>query len=136
MPHELPNDLRLNLRILGKIRKISNLELQTSAQSSCQNKIFSNTGWKLLKSRNQTFPLGRYFTWNLEFVSNILWMMEDCDETKTWNNSIKIWLWESHRRNRKYQYQGHITETSFNSENKWFTYRQDLPLNGMLEYLI
>ena len=46
LPHELPNDL--------KLRKLSK---------------------KQLKNRNQNFPVFRYFTWKLEFVSNILRMI-------------------------------------------------------------
>ena len=30
---------------------------------------------KLLKNRNQNFPVFRYFKWKLEFVSNILQML-------------------------------------------------------------
>ena len=52
MHHELPNDLR---------------------SSSSQNENFNSTGKSLLKNRNWTFPVVRYFTWKLEFVSDILW---------------------------------------------------------------
>ena len=34
--------------------------------------------WKLLKNRNWTFPVVRYFTWKLELVSDILLL---CVET-------------------------------------------------------
>ena len=44
LPHELPNDLR------------------PSAQSCSQNESFVNTSGKLLKVRNETFPVVRYFT--------------------------------------------------------------------------
>ena len=30
---------------------------------------------KLLKNRNQNFPVFRYFKWKLGFASNILWMI-------------------------------------------------------------
>ena len=40
-----------------------------------QNETFVSTSKNLLKSRNLTFPVMRYFTWNLEFVSIILWMI-------------------------------------------------------------
>ena len=33
------------------------------------------TSKKLLKNRNQTFPLVHYFTWKLELISNILLMV-------------------------------------------------------------
>ena len=45
------------------------MELKPSAQS------FLDTRQKLLKNRNYKFPVFRYFTWKLEFVSEILWMM-------------------------------------------------------------
>ena len=38
-------------------------------------KIFVNTSKKLLNNRNWTFPAMCYFTWKLEFVSNILSMI-------------------------------------------------------------
>ena len=37
-----------------------------------------NTTKKFLKNRNWIFPVVRYFTWKLEFVSNILSMIEAC----------------------------------------------------------
>ena len=65
-----------DLRKSGNIRKMSNLtnvaELQPSVQLSSQNE---NEKKKLLKKRKQTFPLVLYFTWKLEFVSNILFMI-------------------------------------------------------------
>ena len=55
LPHKLPNDL--------------------SAQSSSQNKTFVNTSKKLIKNRNRTFRVVRYFTSKLQFISNILFMI-------------------------------------------------------------
>ena len=48
-----------------------------SAYSSSRNKNFVSTSSNLLKSRNLIIPVVRYFTWKLEFVSNILWMIAD-----------------------------------------------------------
>ena len=48
------------------------LELQTSAQSSFQHKIFFNTSQNLLKNRNWAFTVGRYFTY---LLFQILWMI-------------------------------------------------------------
>ena len=68
-PHELPNDLRLTK--LGNIREVSRLQ-RMIAQPSCQNESFVNTSRKLLKNRNETFPVIFYFMRKLELVSNIL----------------------------------------------------------------
>ena len=46
-----------------------------SAQSCSQNKNLVSTSMHLLENRNWTFPKVHYFTWKLEFVSNILWMV-------------------------------------------------------------
>ena len=51
---------------------LSDLIFQPSVQFSSQNQNFVNTSEKLLKNTIQTFPVVRYFTWKLEFVSNIL----------------------------------------------------------------
>ena len=40
---------------------------------------FANTSKKVPKSSNQTFHVVRYFTWKLELVSNILWMIVVCE---------------------------------------------------------
>ena len=37
---------------------------------------WKNTSKNLMKHRNWTFPVGRYFAWKLDFASNILWMIE------------------------------------------------------------
>ena len=37
----------------------------------CQDKSFANTGRKLLKTRNETFPAVRHPTWKLELVPNV-----------------------------------------------------------------
>ena len=59
---------------LGNVRKIVNL-YRLSAQSFSRNEKFVSTNKNLLKNRSWTFPIVRYFTWKLEFVSNIFWMI-------------------------------------------------------------
>ena len=79
LPHELPNELRL--RILGNIRKLSKLHRMIAhAQSPCQNESFVNTTRTLLKNRNYTFSVVCSFTWKLELVSDILWIIVDGEE--------------------------------------------------------
>ena len=46
-----------------------------SAHSSSWNESFVSTSKDLLKNRNWTFPVVCYFTWKLEFISNVLWMI-------------------------------------------------------------
>ena len=62
--HELPNDFRLgNLGNYESSGKSQNLrELEPSAQSPPQNLNFVNTSKKLLKYRNQNYPVLRYLT--------------------------------------------------------------------------
>ena len=48
---------------------------EPSRQSSSQNESFASISENLLKSRNWTFPVVRYFSRKLDFVSNILWMI-------------------------------------------------------------
>ena len=36
---------------------------------------FVSTSKNLLKNRDWTSPIVRYFTWKLEFVLNVLWMI-------------------------------------------------------------
>ena len=56
--------------------KVSKLhKMMPSVQPSYRNKNFLNTSKKLLKNRNQIFPVMRFFTWKLDLVSNILWMI-------------------------------------------------------------
>ena len=78
LPHMLPNDLKLwtilgNWEISGKSQKF--MELLPSAQFSPEMKILLLLVkiWNFLK--NWTFPIVRYFTWKLEFVSDILWVI-------------------------------------------------------------
>ena len=52
-----------------------------SAQSSSQNENFVNTSRNLLRNRNQTFSLASYFTWKLDLVSNILWIIVGSKES-------------------------------------------------------
>ena len=77
LPQELPNELRLrSLENYEKLKKCLNFtEWWPSTKSSCQNGNFINTSRKLLARRNETFPLVHYFTWKLEFVSDILWVI-------------------------------------------------------------
>ena len=53
-----------------------------SAQSSSRHENFVSTSKNLLKNCNWSFSIVRYFTWKLEFVSNILWMIEGVSGTK------------------------------------------------------
>ena len=46
------------------------MELRLSSQSSWEN--FVNTSKRFLEDTNRTFPVVHYFTWKLEFFSNIL----------------------------------------------------------------
>ena len=62
-----------NLRKLGNSQNFR--ELLPSAWSSSRKKNFFSSSEKLLKNTNWTFSVVRYFTWKLEFVSNILWMI-------------------------------------------------------------
>ena len=50
------------------------------AQSPCQNESFVNTTRTLLKNRNYTFSVVSSFTWKLELVSDILWIIVDGEE--------------------------------------------------------
>ena len=50
-------------------------ELLPSAQFSSRNENFVSTSKSLPKNRNWTFPVVCYFTWKLEFASNILWII-------------------------------------------------------------
>ena len=74
MLHELPIDLRL--RILGYLeisgKCLNFIEWYTNVQSSCQFENFINPSKKTLKNRKLTFPVVRYFSWELECVSSIL----------------------------------------------------------------
>ena len=63
---------------LGNIMNISNfMELLPSTQSPSQDENYANISKNPLKNKNWTFPEVHYFTWKLEFVSNILneWMI-------------------------------------------------------------
>ena len=62
-----------NTRISRKSQNFT--ELEPSTQPHSQNENFVNTSKKLFKYRNWTFSMVRYFTWKLEFVSNILSMI-------------------------------------------------------------
>ena len=53
------------------------------AYSSSQNENFVSTSKNLLKNRNWTFAVVPYFTWKLELVSNIFWMIV----------GILTWIW-------------------------------------------
>ena len=69
LPHEPPNVLR-RWEKSGKSQY--SIELQPSARPSLQTQKFFDTSRKLLKNRNSNFPVLRYFTLKLEFVSYIL----------------------------------------------------------------
>ena len=75
LPHKLPNNSRL--RILGNLEKLEKSqnfkELKPNVQVySPQFFFFFNISKNLLRNRNWTFPVVRYFKWKLGFVSNIL----------------------------------------------------------------
>ena len=48
------------------------MELSPNAHSPPQKETFANTSKTLLENRSWTFPAVCYFTWILEFFSNIL----------------------------------------------------------------
>ena len=77
LPHELPNNLRLS--ILGNQETpgkcLNPIDWYPSPQSTCQIETFVNFSKKLLKNKNWTVLVVRYFTWKLELVSDILWMI-------------------------------------------------------------
>ena len=77
MPHELPPDLRFRVLVNKEIsEKCQNsIELSASALSSPWNKKLVSTSKNLIKNRNWTLTVVRCFTWKLELVSNILWMI-------------------------------------------------------------
>ena len=60
------------------------------AQSSSQNENFFNTTQKLLKNRNWTFPVERYFIWRPKFVSNIFWTIIDITELERKRNNSRF----------------------------------------------
>ena len=74
LPYDLPKRPNTkNLKKLENIRKISELHkiiAQCSPKKFCQYQEK-----KLLKNRYRTFPVVRYFTPKLEFISNILSMI-------------------------------------------------------------
>ena len=69
MPHKFPNDLRL--RILGNKKNKKSLRLHGTI-AECPVFLLK---WILLKNKNWIFSVVRCFTWNLKFVSNILFMI-------------------------------------------------------------
>ena len=77
LPNELPNNLRLMVLDIKKgqenLKTPENHNLMTSLPPKI--KILLILPKKLLKNRNQNFPVFRYFKWKSEFVSNILWMI-------------------------------------------------------------
>ena len=56
------------------------MELRLSSQSSWEN--FVNTSKRFLEDTNRTFPVVHYFTWKLEFFSNILSVALECQRGK------------------------------------------------------
>ena len=69
------HELRIsrNKEISGNFQNTK--ELQPNAQSPFENENLANTSKKLLKNRNWTFPVVRYFTWKVQFASNTLSMI-------------------------------------------------------------
>ena len=74
LPHDLKKDLRMrilgNQEISGKSQNF--IELLPNVWSPSRNGNLVSTIKNLLKNRNLTFPVVLHFTWELEFVSNIL----------------------------------------------------------------
>ena len=77
LPHELTNELRLRTSGNSDISGISqnSIELFPSPQTHSRNENFVSTSKYLLRSKAWAFPVLCYFTWKLEFASNILWMI-------------------------------------------------------------
>ena len=68
-----------NCRTTYKIREYQN-NVKTSYKYSLvlsrpRNENFVSTSKNLLKGRNWTFAVVRYFIWKIEFVENILWVI-------------------------------------------------------------
>ena len=51
------------------------IESKRNPQFSSKNDNFVNISKRLLKNRNEAFPLVPYFTLKLEFVSNVLFII-------------------------------------------------------------
>ena len=66
LPHKLPGNIKKIWKFYGIIAWCSVF---------IQNENLVNASKRLLNNRNETFPLVRYFTWKLQFVSNILFMI-------------------------------------------------------------
>ena len=95
VPSRVAEQVRLIYQeISGKSQNF--MKLLPSAQPPSRNENFVSTSKSLLKNRNSTFPIVRYFTWKLEFVSNILWMMAayftEKLEILTSSNYRRVWL--------------------------------------------
>ena len=76
-PQDLANDLRLKILETQEIvwKCLNSIEWDPSAQSTLKIETFVNTSEKLLKNRNWAVLKVRYFTWQLELVSDIMWMI-------------------------------------------------------------
>ena len=72
LPYKLPNDLRPKTKYQEILKTSQNYTLVF-----CWNENFVKISKKFLKGRNWTFPIVPYFTWKLEFASNILSMVVD-----------------------------------------------------------
>ena len=86
LPQELSNDYRFRISRNWKMpgQCLKSIEWYPRTQSPCQNENFFNTSKKLLKNRNLTSPVARYFTWTLELGSDILWMTVDKQMKGSW----------------------------------------------------
>ena len=68
-------------------------DLRVSAISKfarIKNPVPSILSQILFKNRNWIFPVGRYFKWKLDFVSNILWMIVGYFEYVEFNDAVHI----------------------------------------------
>ena len=96
LPHELTNELRLRTSGNSDISGISqnSIELFPSSQTHSRNESFVSTSKCPLRNKAWAFPVVRYFTWKLEFASNILWMIVLWRiQTKTTVNDAKSILY-------------------------------------------
>ena len=93
LPHEFPNDLRLESlrksKLSGKFQNF--IELFPNPQYS-QNENFVSTSKNLLRNRNWSLLGVRCFTWKLAFASNILRMIVGRLTEKLPNNSTNNFM--------------------------------------------
>ena len=62
-------------RLIFYMRRKRQLDYMLVSSLPLKINFFIITSKRLLKNRNQTFPVVRYLTWKLEFVAKILSMI-------------------------------------------------------------